>query len=488
MSSGNCPEPSGFGDAYNDGFRYFCIVLYVLGIVFLVTPLIMWRLERKGTPYLKQRSLLLVALTAIGTAMQLTTTALMVFVERENFPCALLLWLTYLILPFTVAPLGIRMIILKNRQRFGSLLFSQVGSNDIEGDFANKGSFMMRLRVFLRIMCTRRESDEEIAPSAGGPNEGSRRKLETDRLRATYFAQTSLYAMLVFGLIFLLSLAVMLFVYSSEEGAYFDPRRKCFNCVLDNSAFWPYVVLAAFLTAAFIISALALRGLPDDALEIKWEMFWVALFFGPLFLLTFGIGTIDPGDLRADSKFESYLFLTAGFFLLHGLQGWRPVLKARQIKKRRLRRTSSMASEGIAGLLSGDGATKQAFMQFLQNSFALESGLFIQAVDRFKNAYASSSDRENAIRASDIFYSYIASDSMLEINISYMARKRLVDKLGPVIRFSSATARASAPAVAGVPVDIFDQCQKEVQALIEADLLSRWPESKPCQDLATSTK
>jgi len=103
-----------------------------------------------------------------------------------------------------------------------------------EGSY-QQGSLLAKVRVFFRVLCSKKPEDEEdsgqVVPSTGefSPKRKSNSALryEEERLKAVFFAQSTLYGIIVFAMILLVSIALIVVAINSDEEGFYSIARGC---------------------------------------------------------------------------------------------------------------------------------------------------------------------------------------------------------------------------------------------------------------------
>jgi len=489
-----CPDPDEVV-RFSDPMRWFSLLLSVGGLVLLVPLLVAFGTRRKHK-YLRKRNPDLTVISFIGLS-PFFLIGFANFLGFDRVPCDVQLLLPLIAIPLGVGPIAVRLTIFGNRvnwQKYLADLRSQGPEKPHPEESTNLAEFRVqsivfrlsfvarvligRILLFLQNLqyCGRSPTDL----SAHVDNENSQ-GIPARLRQVRFFAQTRLYGILI-EFVLTVGIFIVISPLLASDSSPFG-GKGCKGCVLAgrNGAYGAVLfVLFYFAIAVFLY---VLKDVPDP-FKIVRELRLLLLFPASLGLLSSILISVDPGNVRGDGTFDFAVGFVICVYLFAFISLVMPLQESYRLDKiaanrEKNRRTGVDRVDLDAALDPSNVVLHTKFYEHLANEFSMESALFLEAVDRFKESIKSGENSfEIFKKGADIHAAFCEAGAMLEINISSDQRSRIRDAMKPILQFVDSKSRKSVNVTQPeIPEDIFDEAYDEVKKVLRADNFPRFLES-----------
>ncbi|GBG26523.1 Regulator of G-protein signaling 12 [Hondaea fermentalgiana] len=409
------------------------------------------------------------------------------YINRSEMPCDAILWCSYLLVSLGAGPLAVRLTNFFLRVQFEQLLLTRAksesmsSSHGLESQFA-PSSVLSQIGAYLRVFCgcrpisapaltrtsrlQKKEKKERQLVAAT-----QKRSIISEALRsrqragnlAAYFLQSGFFSGIVMTI--LLLMAIIPGILASAAASLPYGFKGCTGCVLGNYLFLPVWVQSAVVLVLGTGMLWRIRRAPDP-LGIRRELTLVWTL-GLLLFLVSVLGLIDPGSLRTEGTFDYHYF---GVFIIYAIQIVQCVVPVAYTYNRKSLEHFKSGYTFDQALNRPD--FKQVFSQYLASEFSMENMLFLDAVQRYKNSFRNAAEdaaRETAVRAVELYNTFLKDNSMLEVNVSSEQKRSVREQLQPFLG-----AIDSADVELPPEMDIFDVCEEEIKKLLMTDSFPRF--------------
>jgi len=493
--SSNCPEDEEIV-IWDETTGFVGLVMFVLW--FTVAPLGLFLFHRRRShPYLRGRSFELNVISTIGLSLEFIVPAFTNYIGRDKFPCDVILSFTMMVLPIGVGPLAVRLVMFANRGEWQKSL-QNTSMDEFNAAKFKTGSFTTELLGFItykfrKVVYGTKEREVNDSQVASPDDDIGMEELEsldgrsTASRKAKFFLQSRFYGLLLQTFITLFALA-MLTAAILEDGSPYG-GKGCYGCEVDNKEFM-YLLVLGILLYTFAVALIVLLRKRPDPLGIKREISLAVIIAGSLMLLGAILSTFDVGQMRESRSFDIYYLFNLGIFIGFWILIYQPLLESYRIDQNRLERRLSTAST-LENALQPNTPLHAAFYDYLVTEWSIENALFLNAVDKFRNA-----QDDIAKKALDVYCTFIEPNSMLEVNISSSARRNVKEELEPMLnvlrhseRRNSGRTHASSGALSpdSIPLvtkDVFDEAYNEVYQLLYSDSWFRFKNSSKFEQVS----
>lgn len=471
--------------------RYLSLVALIIWLP-LLTVSVLWWLIRRRHPFLRKRSFGLMIAGGLGLSCNVVLVSASDYFGAEYMPCDLLLWCNYLLVCLGAGPMAVRLAQFYASVRFGKILLHQA-QRSRPGELRQFGpvTLVKQLGAVVRVLPyfgryihrkrkQQRESKRleaaalatalgqptpavELEPEMDSDTSDSSRSSSKAHARVAFFLQSRMFSGSIVFILLLMGLIPGVVLSVQPDSPY--GLEGCRGCTLDSRRRLPMWIQGVIVLVLGSWMLWNVRKEPDP-LYIVREL--LTLWFMGIFMyLILILGILDVGALRDNGTFDYHLICVFVVIAMQVVQGILPV--AYTYTKHSFNQFKSTYK--LEDVLTQPDL-KHVFAEYLASEFSMENLLFLDAVQRYKDDFDEAEQgtaREIAVRACDIFDTFLREKSMLEVNVSSSQRRSVREALTPYFSLDDITTLETPP-----KYELFNACEEEILNLLRADSFPRF--------------
>ena len=413
-----CPSPSFPGVLQDSPAHTLAIAVIILFPFYILLLTLVFWYYRKFSVFLRKRPFKLYLLTCLGTFVTYFATVVYDYLGSDNYNCALLEFLTYLINPAISYPL-----LLKNAGYEKSISLTRLVRQIEKLESGKKSSLKIEDSL---LQGKSLKGDISLQTFIGHVKFTFfySRSIDSNILDAKFVQTIGFHIFWFFLISFPFLLAFFIRIGMNPQWIHCTGCEiQTIDCAILLGMNIFVQICGLIANPKFIIGKISRH----DALRINQECYYGWQIGGLLFSLSLILFLADPGRIYFGRHIFNWRFIIMiACFYEVALQTFYPIYVAKRMKQLVLVSNSALLPEEQLNNVLADKDLSAKLQKFLDSELSGEILEFILLVENYRQ-YCQQQQDENAKHlASHIYQTYINSLSPKELNLSSQVRQKLI--------------------------------------------------------------